>query len=85
MSDELNEEHGFPGSIVTWTFYIEDLEGERRLRECLDAPNVLLAVEEFERWLKLIGESNESYSVDSIREMLFECFNNNGVTVPGWE
>jgi len=95
MSDELYEEIDHPGSIVTWTFYIDDPEGERRLRECLDAPKVLRAVEDFERkihrilddekdpevWVQLNGYG----ALNRARDILFECFDHNDVTVPGWE
>ena len=72
-------------NIVTWRFYIDHPEGEHRLRQCMDAPNVLRAVEDFERWLRDIGEVHDKYSVEDIREMLFDCFNDNDVRVPGFE
>ena len=76
-------------------FDLEDEEGERRLRECLDAPNVLRAVEDFEREIHEIlkyskgpevwGKINGYAALDRVRDMLFECFAANNVIVPGWE
>jgi len=86
MSDELHEESGFPGSIVTWTFYIDEPEGERKLRQCLDAPDVLLAVRDFERWLQNSIDSGwREVPLESVRDRLFSCFLDNDVTVPGWK
>lgn len=86
MTDEIHEESGFAGNIVTWAFYIEEADGERRLRECLDAPNVLRAVEDFERWLREVRDADwKTPPIESVRDKLFDCFMDNGVTVPGWE
>ena len=89
MSDELYEEIDHPGSIVTWAFYIDDPEGERRLRECLDAPKVLQAVVDFERWLRGVAETNsmeeKREALETARDVLFKCFTDNDVIVPGWE
>ena len=70
-------------------FDLEALEGERRLRECLDAPNVLRAVRDFERWWRSAAETNsmkeKRETLETARDVLFACFADNDVTVPGWE
>jgi len=39
-------------NYVTWNFDMDDPEGERRLRECLDAPKWKGAVQEFDQWMR---------------------------------
>ena len=78
-----------PASLVTWHFYLDTDEGERRLRECLDAPKVLEAVWDFERWLKYAIDDCSTVGWDAplrmVRGKLFECFLDNDVRVPGFE
>ena len=39
-------------NYVTWNFDMDDPEGERRLRECLDAPKWKSAAQEFDQWMR---------------------------------
>ena len=85
-------------AIKSWPVYnslnfdLSTDEGERRLRECLDAPRVSQAVKDFERWLRdrlallTSPHGDEGFAeADCIREKLFACFTDNDVIVPGWE
>ena len=69
-------------SWSTITFNLDDPEGERRLRECLDAPKVKAAVRELEEWLKRQSDSENpeyAYAIDMAREKLFDIFNARGL------
>ena len=81
----IEQNYSHPGSIVTWAFYIDHPEGERRLRRYLDAPKVLRAVEDFERWLHCEVERTVPLPIWDVRDKLFKCFTDNDVIVPGWE
>ena len=84
--DNIDTDYGCAGSVVTWSFYVDDPDGEHRLRECLDAPNVLRAVREYERWLsETIDLGWNENLLKTARDKLFEIFNEENVTVPGWE
>jgi hypothetical protein len=85
--------HTLPDSTSAYAlihFDLVSLEGERRLRECLDAPKVLRAVREYERWLagqidndRRTEETREGLTL--ARDILFMYFNDHDVTIPGWE
>ena len=49
------------------TFNLDYPEGERRLRECLDAPNVKSAVREFDQWMR----NRIKYNPDSEADPLY--------------
>ena len=76
-------------------FYYNDSDSMSRFQQCMDAPRVLRAVEDFERKIHEIlkyakdpdvwGEINGYAGLDRARDMLFECFADNNVRVPGWE
>ena len=90
MSDELPED--LEPVYATLHFYYNDPDSMRRLQQCHDAPKVLRAVEDFERWLRdrlsLLPSphGDEGFTeADDIREKLFACFTDNDVIVPGWE
>ena len=51
----------------TITFNLDEPEGERRLRECLDAPRVKSAVLEFDRWMR----NRIKYNPDSETDPLY--------------
>ena len=62
-------------SWVTWTFNIDQPEGARLLKECLDAPNVKTAVREFDeelrrRW-KYGEEGAQMMTVEQVRGLLY--------------
>jgi len=83
MSDELSDGDGCFNNVVTWTFYIDDPEGERRLRECLNAPRVRSALWRFDqdlrsRW-KYGEDSEQMMTVEQVRELLWEILNENNV------
>ena len=67
----------------------DDGEGERRLRECLDAPKVLRAVEDYTLWLrnriKYGGEDDADEKLTEAWNKLFKCFEDSGVRIPGFE
>ena len=72
MSDEMTLEDfdsGWddPSVVSTLEFNLDEPEGERRLRECLDAPNVKLAVWEFDRWMR----NRIKYNPDSETDPLY--------------
>ena len=67
----------------TLTFNLDDPEGERRLRECLDAPNVSGCVREFEEWLRRVIDYGESASLEDVRDEFFAIFNRRGLSP--WE
>lgn len=69
---------------ATLHFYYYDPDSMRRLQECLQAPDVLLAVEEFEKWIDGF-EYDHKVDAEVVRDKLFDCFNNYDVKVPGWE
>jgi len=69
-----------PSSYAALYFDLTDPEGERRLRECIDAPRVKLVLWEFDGWLRtnvkygveqeLIGRSAEDV-LEDVRCKLF--------------
>lgn len=52
---------------ATICFDMEDPEGERRLRECLDAPKLKAAVWEFDQWIR----NRIKYNPDSEDDPLY--------------
>jgi hypothetical protein len=71
---------------ATLHFYYNDPDSMGRLQACHDAPKVLQAVEDFERWLREVGDADwETLPIESVRDKLFACFADNDVVVPGWE
>ena len=54
-------------NYVTWNFDMDDPEGERRLRECLDAPKWKSAVQEFDQWMR----NRLKYNPDSETDPLY--------------
>lgn len=71
-------------NYVTWHFSLDEPDGERRLRECLDAPKVMAAVREFERFLsEVIGVTEKQDTrmcFESARGELFAIFNRRGLS-----
>ena len=52
---ELSDNNGLSNDHIvlsTLTFNLDYPEGERRLRECLDAPKLKSAVQEFDQWMR---------------------------------
>ena len=49
-------------------FDLEEPEGERRLRECLDAPNVKSALRELDQWLRGQIKHTDREDVDTLQE-----------------
>ena len=75
-------------NCVTWTFDLSEPEGERRLRECLDAPRVKAAVSELDQWLRAqVKYYSDDYDESVIatflcvRDELHNVFENNGISV----
>ena len=69
---------------VTWRFNLDDPEGERRLRECLDAPKWKSAVWEFDQWLRNeIRHHDAGEDAETIREYLHIVFGEHGIDI--WE
>ena len=64
-------------------FGLEDGEGERRLRECLDAPQVRSALWEYDNWLRGQIKHADRVELQPARDKLFEIFNEHDVSV--WE
>jgi len=56
-----------PPTTVTLAFNLDNPEGERRLRECLDAPRVKSAVWDFDRWMR----NRIKYNPDSETDPLY--------------
>jgi hypothetical protein len=83
MPDYITE--GPSGAVyATLHFYYYDPDSMRRLQECLQAPDVLLAVAEFEQWLYQNVEL-AGMPIGIVRNKLFDIFKDNNVKVPGWE
>ena len=53
-------------SWSTITFNLDDPEGERRLRECLDAPKWKSAVQEFDQWMRVRIKYNPDPETDPL-------------------
>ena len=61
--------------LISWHFDIQKPEGERRLRECLDAPDVKGALSEFDnelrrRW-KYGEDEAQMMTVEQVRGLLW--------------
>ena len=87
MNDDIDADYGCAGSVVTWQFYVDDPDGERRLRECLDAPNVKSALWDFDqelrrRW-KYGEEGDQLMTVEQVRGLLCKTLAENGINL--WE
>ena len=77
-----------PSTTAALTFNLDDPEGERRLRECLDAPKWKCAVWEYERFLRgVIDATDESLAdlmcFESARDKLFDIFGEHSIDI--WE
>ena len=72
-----------PSVVSTLEFNLDEPEGERRLRECLDAPKWKSAVWEFERWIRYLVDSDTSVTADIVRDELFRIFSERGIDI--WE
>ena len=81
-------------SWSTITFNLDDPEGERRMRECLDAPKWKSAVWEFDDWMKrqikhgAVGYQDEANATPEevlavAREHLHILFSEHGIDI--WE
>ena len=71
-------------NYVTWNFDMDDPEGERRLRECLDAPKWKSAVQEFDQWLRSeIKYHGAGEDAQTIRDHLHVLFDEQGIDI--WE
>ena len=68
---------------ATLHFYYNDPDSMRRMRECLDAPNVSGCVREFEEWLRRVIDYDEPTSLEDVRNELFKIFNQCGLSP--WE
>ena len=64
-------------------------EGERRLRECMNAPRVITAISDYAEWLhgkiKYGGEDDADEKLTEAWNRLHGAFRDNGVNLPGWE
>ena len=79
MSDE-----SAPSTTAALTFNLDDPEGERRLRECLDAPKWKSAVWEFDQWIRgLVKYGDVTVNEESIRERFHAIFSEHGIDI--WE
>ena len=68
----------------TLTFNMDDPEGERRLRECLDAPEWKSAVREFDNWMRSRIKYGTADPIDEvIRAHLHTIFGEHGIDI--WE
>ena len=68
----------------TLTFNLDDPDGERRLRECLDAPKWKSAVQEFDQALRNdIKYHGAGKDVQRIRDHLHVLFDEQGIDI--WE
>ena len=71
-----------PAAYVTYTFDLENPEGERRLRECLDAPKVKSALWEFDQWLRnqlKHYDRDDAEGLQAARDALWTVFTEHGV------
>ena len=69
-------------TYVTWRFNVEDPEGMRRMRECLDAPKWKSAVREFDQWIRgLVKYGEVTVNEESIRERFHTIFSEHGIDI----
>ena len=79
-----------PSTTATLTFSLDDPEGERRLRECLDAPRWKMAVWECFNWLHneyKYGKDERELRSDVLEAAyikMHEYFNEQGIDII-WE
>lgn len=81
-SDNINDAYG------SLHFNLDTDEGNRLLRECLDAPKVMSAIDEYARWLRnkvKYGDDDAAEKLTEVWDEWFECFISRGLSVPGWE
>ena len=63
-------------------FDLDTHEGERRLRECLDAPRVKIALWEFDQWLRdqlKYHERDDAEGLQAARDRLGAVFGEHGI------
>jgi len=71
-------------NYITWHFNLDDPEGERRLRECLDAPKWKSAVWEFDQWMRNeIKHCGAGPDFEKTRAHLHTVFGEHGIDI--WE
>ncbi len=71
---------------ATLCFDIDSKEGERRLRECLNAPNVRGVLTAYDGWLRMIEKHSNRDDVATLieaRRMLWSIARENDVNI--WE
>ena len=64
-----NDDELPPAALDTIHFNLDTQEGKRRLRECLDAPNVKEALCEFDRWLRNQVKHTDREDVETLQEV----------------
>jgi len=80
-NNELSNDHIVSSTL---TFNLDDPEGERRLRECLDAPKWKSAVWEFDQWLRgEIKYGDRELTDCAIRDSLHRIFSDRNIDI--WE
>ena len=73
-----------PSVVSTLEFNLDEPEGERRLRECLDAPKWKSAVREFDQWIRgLVKYGEVTVNEESIRDRFHIIFYEHGIDI--WE
>ena len=67
-------------------FDLTDSDGGQRFKECTEARNVLAAVDSYARWLREKVKDDDAFSdyLDAWN-VLFRCFDDFDVLIPGWE
>jgi len=77
----LSNDHIVSSTLI---FNLDDPDGERRLRECLDAPKWKSAVQEFDQWIRgLVKYGEVTVNEESIRERFHTIFGEHGIDI--WE
>ena len=83
--DDNELSYDLPPVTATLHFNLETYEGERRLKECLDAPALRAIILELDNWLREQSKHHDIYKVDvgEVRECINLIAESHGVDI--WE
>ena len=83
--DDNELSYDLPPMTATLHFNLETYEGERRLKECIDAPVVKSVMTEFDNWLRSLVKYGgvEQITVDAVRAQLTGIAESKGIDI--WE
>jgi hypothetical protein len=72
-------------TIATLNFDLDTYEGERKLKECLDAPAFKAAFQELDNWLRELGKYHDVFNIEvsEVRERIAFVAEGHGIDI--WE